>query len=128
MGLIARAAGGVFASIKYNQRGIVPVQTGRFLRQDLTSIVTASGEVKPKKFINLGADTFGPAPITEILVKEGDHVRKGEVVAKLESVQANADVVAQKAGIDTALSDSAAAEAGLKAMEDGVRTAQATLE
>jgi HlyD family secretion protein len=50
------------------------------------------------------------------------------VVAKLESVQANADVVAQKAGIETALADSAAAEAGMKSMEDAVRTAQATLE
>jgi HlyD family secretion protein len=128
IGLIALAAGGVFASIKYNQRGIVAVQTGRVLRQDLTSVVTASGEVKPKNYINLGANTFGPAPITEILVKEGDHVRKGQVVAKLESVQANADVVAQKAGIDTALADSAAAEAGMKSMEDAVRTAQATLE
>ena len=128
IGLIALAAGGVFASIKYNQRGIVAVQTGRVLRQDLTSVVTASGEVKPKNYINLGANTFGLAPITEILVKEGDHVRKGQVVAKLESVQANADVVAQKAGIDTALADSAAAEAGMKSMEDAVRTAQATLE
>ena len=128
IGLIALAAGGVFASIKYNQRGIVGVQTGRVLRQDLTSVVTASGEIKPKNYINLGANTFGPAPITEILVKEGDHVRKGQVVAKLESVQANADVVAQKATIDTALADSAAAEAGLKAMADGVQTAQATLE
>jgi HlyD family secretion protein len=128
IGLIAVAAGGVFASIKYNQRGIVGVQTGRVMRQDLTSVVTASGEVKPKNYINLGANTFGPAPITEILVKEGDHVRKGQVVAKLESVQANADVVAQKAGIETALADSAAAEAGMKSMEDAVRTAQATLE
>ena len=128
IGLIALAAGGVFASIKYNQRGIVGVQTGRVLRQDLTSVVTATGEVKPKNYINLGATTIGPAPITEILVKEGDHVRKGQVVAKLESVQANADVVAQKAAIDTALADSAAAEAGLKSMEDAVRTAQATLE
>ncbi len=128
IGLIAVAAGGVFGSIKYNQRGIVDVQTGRVMRQDLTSVVTASGEIKPKNYINLGANTFGPAPITEILVKEGDHVRKGQVVAKLESVQANADVVAQKAGIDTALADSAAAEAGMKAMEDAVRTAQATLE
>jgi hypothetical protein len=40
-------------------------------------------------------------------------------------VQANADVVAQKAAIDTALADSAAAEAGVKSMEDGIRTAQA---
>jgi HlyD family secretion protein len=128
IGLVALVFGGVFASIKYNQRGIVEVQTGRVLRQDLTATVTASGEIKPKNYINLGANTLGPAPITEILVKEGDRVRKGQVVAKMESIQANADVVAQKASIDTSLADSAASEAGLKSMEDGVRTAQATLE
>jgi len=125
--LLALASGGIFASIKYNQRGIVDVQTGKAVRQDLTSIVTASGEVKPKNYINLGTNTFGAAPITDILVKEGDHVRTGQVVAKLESVQAHADVVAQQASIQTSLADSAAAEAGMKSMEDGVATAQATL-
>ena len=108
IGLIGLAAGGVFASIKYNQRGIVTVQTGRAVRQDLTATVTASGEIKPKNYINLGANTIGPAPITEILVKEGDRVKKGQVVAKLQSVQAGADVTAQKAAIATALADSAA--------------------
>ncbi len=128
IGLIVLVSGGVFASIKYNQRGIVDVQTGRVMRQDLVASVTASGEIKPKNYINLGANTIGPAPITEILVKEGDHVRKGQVVAKMESVQANADVVAQRATIATALADSAASEAGLKSQADGVTTAQATLE
>ncbi len=127
-GLIVLAGGGVYAAIRLNQRGIVNVQTGSVLRQDLTAVVTASGEIKPKNYINLGANTYGPAPITDILVKEGDHVKKGQVVAKLESVQAKADVTAQQASIDTALADSAASEAGLKSMEDGVQTAQATLE
>lgn len=126
--LIALVGGAVFASIKLNQRGIVTVQTGEVIRQDLNANVTASGEIKPKNYINLSANTFGPAPITEILVKEGDRVKKGQVVAKLESVQANADVLAQKAAIDTAEADSAAAEAGMKAMQDGVATGQATLE
>jgi HlyD family secretion protein len=128
IGLIVLVSGGVVASIKYNQRGIVDVQTGRVAHQDLVASVTASGEIKPKNYINLGANTIGPAPITQILVKEGDHVRKGQVVAKMESVQANADVVAQKASIDTSLADSAAAEAGLKSQADGVTTAQATLD
>jgi HlyD family secretion protein len=128
IGLIVLVSGGIVASIKYNQRGIVDVQTGRVARQDLVASVTASGEIKPKNYINLGANTIGPAPITEILVKEGDHVRKGQVVAKMESVQANADVVAQRASIDTSLADSAAAEAGLKSQADGVTTAQATLD
>ena len=99
-------------AFEFNERGIVEVQTGKALREDLTATVTASGEIKPKNYINLGANTLGPAPITEILVKEGDHVHKGKSVAQLESVQAGADVVAQKATIDTALADSAAAEAG----------------
>ena len=126
--LIVVVSGGVFASVKLNQRGIVTVQTGTVVRSDLTATVTASGEIKPKNYINLGANTFGPAPITAILVKEGDHVRKGQVVARLESIQASADVTAQKAGIETALADSAAAEAGLTSMADGIRTAQATVE
>src|SRR5690242_11235997 len=126
--LIAVVSGGVYASIKFNERGIVGVQTGNVSRQDLTATVTASGEIKPKNYINLGANTIGPAPITDILVKEGDRVRRGQVVAKLLSVQAGADVQAQKAAIQTALADSAAAEAAINAMQDAIRTAQATVE
>ena len=114
--LIALVSGGVFASIKLNDRGIVYVQSGSAVRQDVTAVVTASGEIKPKNYITLGANTAGAAPITAILVKEGDRVRKGQVVAELQSIQANADVVAQKAAIATSLADSAAAEANIAAM------------
>ena len=128
IGLVVLVTGGVFASIKYSQRGIVDVQTSSVVRQDLVATVTASGEIKPKNYINLGANTLGPAPITQIMVKEGDRVHKGEVVAQMQSVQANADVVAQNASIATSLADSAASEANLKSQEDGVTTAQAELE
>jgi HlyD family secretion protein len=119
-------SGGVFASIKLSERGIVSVQTGRVMRQDLTAIVTASGEIKPKNYINLGANAQGP--ITDIYVKEGDRVRKGQVIAKIESTQANADVQAQQATINTALADAAAAEAGMRAQSDAIDTAQAGLD
>ena len=39
------------------------------MRQDLTSLVTASGEIKPKNYINIGANAMGQ--ITELLVHEG---------------------------------------------------------
>ena len=126
--LIVLVSGGIFGSIKLNQRGVVTVQAGRAAREDLTATVTASGEIKPKNYITLGANTLGAAPITNILVREGDRVKKGQVVAELQSVQANADVAAQKAAIATALADSAAAEANITSMQDGARTAQATLE
>lgn len=124
--LVLIISGGVFASIKLNERGIVTVQTGKVVRQDLMAVVTASGEIKPKNYINLGANAMGP--ITDILVKEGDHVRRGQVVAKIESTQAGADVAAQKAAINTSLADSAAAESGTRALADAIETAQAGLD
>ena len=103
---------GVYASTVYSKRGVVTVQTGRVVRADLVSQVTASGEIKPKNYINIGANAMGD--LTDILVKEGDHVRKGQLLAKIEDVQPAADVDAQKATLSSAEADSTAAEAGLK--------------
>jgi HlyD family secretion protein len=92
------------------------------VRQDLTSQVTASGEVKPKNYINIGANAMGD--ITDLLVKEGDRVRKGQLLAKIENTQPTADVDSQKANLASAEADSAAAEAGLKAADDNIATMQ----
>lgn len=124
--LVLAVAGGVFASIRMNQRGIVTVQTGHTGRQDLTAVVTASGEIKPRNYINIGANAQGI--ITALLVKEGDHVRKSQTVARIEAVQALADVNAQKAAVNSSLADSSAAEAGVKAMDDAVKTNEASVE
>ncbi len=119
-------SGGAFAGYKYNQRGIVTVQTGRSVRQDLTAVVTASGEIKPLKYINIGANAMGR--LIDIYVKEGDRVKKDQVVARLESIQAQADVAAQRAAVSSSQADSAASEAGLRASDENITTAQATVE
>ena len=117
---------GVYASTVYSKRGVVTVQTGQVVRGDLVSQVTASGEIKPKNYINIGANAMGE--ITQILVKEGDRVRKGQLLAKLEDVQPAAEVAAQKATISSAEADTTAAEAGLKAADDNIQTMQAALD
>jgi HlyD family secretion protein len=119
-------AAGVYASTVYSKRGVVTVQTGHAVKQDLASVVTASGEIKPKNYINIGANAVGS--ITELLVKEGEHVRKGQLLAKIEDVQPEADVQAQKATIQSAEADSSAAEAGLKASDENISTLQASIE
>jgi HlyD family secretion protein len=119
-------AGGVIAGANYSNRGIVEVQTGRAMRQDLSSIVTASGEIKPKNYINIGANAQGV--ITQIVVKEGDRVRKGELLAMLESVQPQADVNAQKATLDSAEADTTSAEASLRAADENFTSALATVD
>ena len=110
--VLALAAGGVVGGIRWSKRNLVTVQTGLAGRADLTAIVTASGEIKPRTYINIGANAQGR--IVELLVKEGDRVRKGQVVARVEHIQAQADVAAQKAAVASALADSAAAEEGTK--------------
>ena len=102
---------GVYASTVYSKKGLVTVQTGNVVRQDLTSIVTASGEIKPKNYINIGANAMGE--IRELLVKEGDRVRKGQLLARIENVQPEADVDAQKATLNSSEADSSAAESAL---------------
>ena len=124
-GLVTIALG-VYASIVYSRRGVVAVQTGHVVRQDLTSLVTASGEIKPRNYINIGANAQGQ--IIEILVKEGDRVRKGQLLARLESVQPEAELSAQRASLMSAEAESAAAEAALRASDENIATMQAAIE
>jgi HlyD family secretion protein len=112
--------------MRWSQRDLVTVQTGVVSRGDMTSVVTASGEVKPRNYINIGANAQGR--IVDLLVKEGDHVRKNQVVARIEHVQAQADVTAQKAMVASSQADSAAAEQGINVADESIKTSEATLE
>jgi HlyD family secretion protein len=118
-GVAAVLAGGAWFAVWEINKGVVTVQTAPAARQDLTSVVTASGEVKPLTYTNVLGEGIGK--ITEIAVKEGDHVKKGDVLLRLESVQPAADVNAQRAGI-------AAADAGVKSAEANDISAQADIK
>ncbi|HQH46304.1 MAG TPA: biotin/lipoyl-binding protein, partial [Candidatus Aminicenantes bacterium] len=60
-------------------------------RRDLTSLISASGEIKPKKNINLSAQI--PGRIIKIGVQEGQEVKRGDFLLGLDPSQyeANAD-------------------------------------
>src|SRR5215831_1885852 len=87
-------------SIFARNRGVVAVQAGRVLRQDLTQTVSANGEIKPKKYVNISSNAMGR--IVHMPVKEGDHVRRGDLLIRLESIQHEADVRAAQAALDAA--------------------------
>src|SRR4030081_469515 len=104
----------VLFSVNQANKGVVTVQTAKIAPQEtLVAQVTASGEVKPTTYTNVTAQGFGR--ITEILVKEGDHVKKGDRLLLQENIQANADVQAQSAAIHTAESGVQAADASYTA-------------
>jgi len=126
LGALVLAGAGIYASVVYSNKGVVSVQTSRVARQDLTSLVTASGEIKPRNYINIGANAMGQ--LTEILVKEGDRVRRGQLLAKIEDVQPAADVQAQQAALSSSEADSAASEAGVRAADENLNTLQADID
>src|SRR5277367_4672439 len=116
--VVAVLGGIVWYSVYQTNKGVVTVQTGHVAKADLTSIVTASGEVRPKNYTNVLGEGIGK--ITEIVVKEGDHVKKGDILLRLESIQPGADVQAQKAAIE-------GSEAGMRVAAANYDSAVATL-
>src|SRR5215472_1940646 len=127
IGAAAVVSGVVWYSINQANKGVVTVQTAKIAKQDsLVSQVTASGEIKPTTYTNIYAQGFGR--IMEIVVKEGDHIKKGDKLLLQENVQANADVQAQAAAINSFQSGVQAAEASYKAAQSDLSMQQANLE
>jgi HlyD family secretion protein len=115
----------IIVGITVHQSGknVVTVQTGKVQRQDLAAVVSGSGEIKPKTYVNIGANAYGK--ITHLYVKEGDHVKRGQLLAQLENVQSSADVSANQASVQAAETDALAADAALKTSDADSRRAQA---
>jgi len=110
-------------TVHQSSKNVVTVQTGKIQRQDLSTVVSASGEIKPKTYVNIGANAYGK--ITHLYVREGDHVKKGQLLAQLENVQSSADVNANEASLQAAQTDAVAADAALKTSEADQQRAQA---
>lgn len=124
---LAVVGGIVMFSINQANKGVVTVQTAKVAKQDaLTSTVTASGEVKPTTYTNITAQGFGR--ITDIVVREGDHIKKGDRLLMQENVQATADVQAQAAMINSNQSGIQAADASYRAAQSDLTQQQANLE
>jgi len=113
-------------TIQQSHKNVVTVQTGKVTRQDLSAVVSASGEIKPKVYANIGANAFGK--ITKLYVKEGDRVKQGQVLAQLENVQSSADLQGAKASLEAAQTDSQAAEAGLNTAQADLTRAKSDVE
>jgi HlyD family secretion protein len=109
-----------------SHKNVVAVQTAKAKTLDLVSIVSASGEVKPKTYVNIGANAFGK--ITHLYVKEGDRVKRGQLLAQLENVQSAADVNATQATLQASQTDAIAAEAAIKTAQADLNRAKSDAE
>ena len=85
----------------------------------LQSFVTASGEIVATKYADIGSAVMGR--LVELKVKEGESVKAGQVLARIDPVQASSSA-------DAAAASVGALEADARAAATQVRAAQASLE
>src|ERR1041384_874876 len=107
-------------TVNQSQKNVVRVQTGKVAKQDISSLVTASGQIKPKTIVNVGANAMGR--IVRLFVK------KGEILAQLENVQSAADVEMTRATLSSSQTDAVAAEAALNTALAQLKSSTADLE
>ncbi len=85
----------------------------------LQSFVTASGEIVATRYADIGSSAMGR--LVGLAVKEGDRVKAGQVLARIDRVQAASSAAAAAAGLG-------ALEADARGAADQARSAQADLE
>jgi len=118
--------GVIIGTILHGQAAVTKVATGKAVRQDLVAVVSGTGQIKPKTYVNVGATSFGR--ITHLYVKEGDHVKAGQMVATVESEMPASAVDAQKATIAASKTDVESYAAAERTAEANVEMAKADLE
>jgi HlyD family secretion protein len=67
---------------------------------DLTVKVTATGQLKPTNSVNVGSEVSGI--IDSVLVDYNDQVKKGQVLARINTEKLDAQVLQDKASLETA--------------------------
>lgn len=111
--------------IKWSKRGQVEVQTSKVARQTLTSVVTASGQIEPKNYANVNANSIGK--ITDIYVNEGQRVKQGQLLMRTQDIQAQADMDAQAAAVKAAEATLASDESSVESYAAAIRSSQAQI-
>ncbi len=91
----------------------------------LESKVTASGEVRPVKFYNLTAEVSGR--ITNLYVREGDAVKKGQELIKVDPTQLAEQVAGSAANVTATIADVSSSQSAVNTAENNVFTAEASL-
>lgn len=124
--IVVVIAGVIVGTVIHSRSNVPAVTTAKAVRGDLVSTVSGTGQIKPKTYVNIGATSFGR--ITHLYVKEGDHVKAGQLLATVESEQPASAVAAQQATIASSKTNVDSFIAAEKTAEANAAEAEADLE
>src|ERR1700743_3622653 len=99
----------IFTGINQRRTGVT-IRAEKVVRQEIASVISTNGKIEPVN--SFEAHAPAPATVNKVLVAEGDHVKAGQLLLRLD----DADARAQAA---RALSQLKSAEAQLQAIKAG---------
>ncbi|MGH9803405.1 MAG: HlyD family secretion protein [Blastocatellia bacterium] len=119
--------GAIIAATVWGRRTDAPeVQVAKVEKRTLLeSKVTANGDVRPIQFINLTAEVAGR--VTDVFVKEGDLVKKGKPLLRVDPTQLANSTSVQEAGLRAVQADVQNQIASINVAENAINTARAAL-
>jgi len=104
----------------------IAVQMARVRTEDITSRVRAPGKIEPKTQVKISADIMGK--VTHLAVKEGDKVRKGQLLLQLDETQRRTDFVQAKATLASGQARKREADASLRVVEANYKRQRALFD
>jgi HlyD family secretion protein len=102
----------VVANLVGRREKTVEVEVEKVSKRNLEAVVTASGQIQPKKSVDVSANTIGQ--IVELAVAEGDSVKKGQLLVRIDprgpessraQASAKANLEQRKASLEEAEAD-----------------------
>jgi HlyD family secretion protein len=102
---------GVVLLASFMSRGeVVPVRAAMAQRTNIRSVVSTNGKVEP--IANFEAHAPVGTTVTKLLVREGDHVQKGQLLLQMNDVDARSEAARALAQIRSAQADLSAVQSG----------------
>src|SRR5499426_4692765 len=97
------------AFIRNKDKDVPRVTTAKVEKIDLVAKVTANGKIQAKNKVDMSALVMGQ--IVNLAVKEGDHVKKGQLLLQIDRAQLAAQAQGKEASLEAMRHDLDAARA-----------------
>jgi HlyD family secretion protein len=116
----------IIVSVFASRKEVAEVTTVKLeVKPELRQTVTASGEVRPVRYIKLTSEV--PGRIEEIYVNAGDQVKQGTPLVRVDPTQLQSSQEAQFAAAQGALNDIQSARNAVTSAQQGLVVAEASV-
>jgi HlyD family secretion protein len=121
-GVVVLLGAVAFANFRFKRAEGTTVNTETVQKRKLEAIVSASGKIQPKRFVNISADTSGR--VTELAVNEGDRVTKGQFLLQIDPRNLRTRVQSGEASLGAARSSAEQLKLALESSRTQLKLAQ----